>query len=225
MRHSKTESRPSDQKQERTNRSCRSSHNITHLFSTFKKILWNHWHLIQSIPFLESIFTEPPIIRTQEENCSKTCLSEQTWNSRTRSRPGLSNPSFVGYDNSHTCKFKGVVLCCRILLVEILRTTLRSHNSAQQTSGPLDMSVLSKMTFLGKFIKESARKRPVLSVTTPEYLKCPMTIGGFHAPANVRTRGAEKGWVGQEWGRGWVGWLVGLERLCSQNYGNLPFWS
>ena len=41
------------------------------------------------------------------------------------------------------------------------------------------------MDFLGKVVKESARKRPVMVISTPEYVTCPMVIGNFHSPPGV----------------------------------------
>ena len=42
------------------------------------------------------------------------------------------------------------------------------------------------MDLLGKVVKESARKRPVMVISTPEYVACPMVIGDFHSPPGVR---------------------------------------
>ena len=42
------------------------------------------------------------------------------------------------------------------------------------------------MDFLGKVVKESARKRPVMVISAPEFVACPMVIGYFHSPPGVR---------------------------------------
>ena len=55
-----------------------------------------------------------------------------------------------------------------------------------QLSGPLSLDFLSRMDFLGKVVKESARKRPVMVISTPEYVTCSMAIGDFHSPPGVR---------------------------------------
>ncbi|XP_068678264.1 uncharacterized protein [Montipora foliosa] len=52
-------------------------------------------------------------------------------------------------------------------------------------SEPLSLQALNKMDFLGKVVKESARKRPVMVISTPEYVRCPMVIGDFHSPPGV----------------------------------------
>ncbi|CAH3191608.1 unnamed protein product, partial [Porites evermanni] len=52
-------------------------------------------------------------------------------------------------------------------------------------SGPLSLETLTKLDFLGKVVKESARKRPVMVISTPEYVTCPMVIGNFQSPPGV----------------------------------------
>ncbi|CAH3164918.1 unnamed protein product [Porites lobata] len=58
-------------------------------------------------------------------------------------------------------------------------------NSISQLSEPLSLGKLTKLDFLGKVVKESARKRPVMVISTPEYVTCPMVIGNFQSPAGV----------------------------------------
>jgi hypothetical protein len=62
------------------------------------------------------------------------------------------------------------------------------HFSYLKLSGPLSLEVLSGMDFLGKVVKESARKRPIMVISTPEYVPCPMVIGEFHSPPGVSSR-------------------------------------
>ena len=54
-----------------------------------------------------------------------------------------------------------------------------------QLSEPLSLGTLTKLDFLGKVVKESARKRPVMVISTPEYVTCPMVIGNFQSPPGV----------------------------------------
>jgi len=63
--------------------------------------------------------------------------------------------------------------------------TAEIMDSISRLSGPLSLEALNKMDFLGKVVKESARKRPVMVISTPEYVTCPMVIGDFHSPPGV----------------------------------------
>lgn len=72
--------------------------------------------------------------------------------------------------------------CCHSM--KSVRLFLFLHLSLKD-SGPLVMDTVSEMDLLGKFVKESARKRSVMTVSTPEYVPCPMVIGDYHAPSGV----------------------------------------
>ncbi|KAL9967374.1 hypothetical protein ACROYT_G025583 [Oculina patagonica] len=63
--------------------------------------------------------------------------------------------------------------------------TAEIKDSTSPLSGPLSLDALNRMDFLGKVVKESARKRPVMVISTPEYVTCPMVIGNFHSPPGV----------------------------------------
>lgn len=63
--------------------------------------------------------------------------------------------------------------------------TAEISDFTSRLSEPLSLQALNKMEFLGKVVKESARKRPVMVISTPEYVTCPMVIGDFHGPPGV----------------------------------------
>ncbi|CAH3164970.1 unnamed protein product [Porites lobata] len=59
------------------------------------------------------------------------------------------------------------------------------HSISRGLSEPLSLETLTKLDFLGKVVTESARKRPVTVISTPEYVTCPMVIGNFQSPPGV----------------------------------------
>ena len=71
--------------------------------------------------------------------------------------------------------------CLNVLLCLFSYSSLLSF----QLSEPLSLETLTKLDFLGKVVKESARKRPVMVISTPEYVTCPMGIGNFQSPPGV----------------------------------------
>ena len=71
--------------------------------------------------------------------------------------------------------------CLNVLLCLFSYSSLLSF----QLSEPLSLETLTKLDFLGKVVKESARKRPVMVISTPEYVTCPMVIGNFQSPPGV----------------------------------------
>ena len=71
--------------------------------------------------------------------------------------------------------------CLHVLLCLFSYSSLLSF----QLSEPLSLETLTKLDFLGKVVKESARKRPVMVISTPEYVTCPMVIGNFQSPPGV----------------------------------------
>ena len=71
--------------------------------------------------------------------------------------------------------------CLNVLLCFFSYSSLLSF----QLSEPLSLETLTKLDFLGNVVKESARKRPVMVISTPEYVTCPMVIGNFQSPPGV----------------------------------------
>ena len=71
--------------------------------------------------------------------------------------------------------------CLNVLLCLFSYSSLLSF----QLSEPLSLETLTKLDLLGKVVKELARKRPVMVISTPEYVTCPMVIGNFQSPPGV----------------------------------------